>query len=82
MLDTWKSSYFTTRAKIEESGRDSRWEFDRKKLFEKTDYMAKICDNLADIAKVDNVTYIHALWFYIVITRYHIIESLSVWIIK
>ena len=52
MLDTWKSSYFSTRAKIEESGRDSRWEFDRKRLFERTDYMAKICQDLANIGKV------------------------------
>lgn len=52
MLDTWKSSYFSTRAKIEESGRDSRWEFDRKRLFERTDYMAKICEDLAEVAKV------------------------------
>lgn len=52
MLEAWKSSYFATRAKIEESGRDSRWEFDRKRLFEKTDYMAKICEDLANIAKV------------------------------
>lgn len=52
MLETWKASYFSTRAKIEESGRDSRWEFDRKRLFERTDYMAKICDDLANMAKV------------------------------
>jgi len=52
MLETWKSSYFTTRAKIEESGRDSRWEFDRKRLFDRTDYMSSICGDLANVAKV------------------------------
>ncbi|KAF6017221.1 hypothetical protein EB796_024462 [Bugula neritina] len=51
MLETWKSSYFTTRAKIEESGRDSRWEFDRKRLFDRTDYMSSICGDLANVAK-------------------------------
>ena len=49
MLDGWKQAYFTTRAKIEESSKGSRWEFDRKKLFEKTDYMSKILEDLANI---------------------------------
>uniref|UniRef100_A0AAY4CET6 Dynein heavy chain tail domain-containing protein n=1 Tax=Denticeps clupeoides TaxID=299321 RepID=A0AAY4CET6_9TELE len=49
VLDLWKTSYFEMRAKIEASGQDSRWEFDRKKLFEKTDYMATICQDLYDI---------------------------------
>ncbi|KAG7244084.1 hypothetical protein INR49_006246 [Caranx melampygus] len=39
VLDLWKSSYFAVRAEIEESGREARWEFDRRRLFEKTDYM-------------------------------------------
>lgn len=52
MLDLWKDSYFEVRAKIEQSGRDSRWEFDRKKLFERTDYMAAICHDLHDVAQV------------------------------
>jgi len=53
MLDLWKSSYLETRAKIEASGRDSRWEFDRKKLFEKTDHMSAVCDDLYHIAQVN-----------------------------
>jgi len=52
MLDLWKSSYLETRAKIEASGRDSRWEFDRKKLFEKTDHMATVCEDLYHTAQV------------------------------
>ena len=52
MLDLWKSSYLETRAKIEASGRDARWEFDRKKLFEKTDHMAAVCDDLYHVAQV------------------------------
>ncbi|XP_077995609.1 dynein axonemal heavy chain 10-like isoform X2 [Glandiceps talaboti] len=51
-LELWKESYFEVRAKIEASGRDSRWEFDRKKLFERTDYMATICQNIHDVAQV------------------------------
>ena len=51
-LVTWKNSYFEVRARIEASGRDARWEFDRKRLFERTDYMAKICEDIHDIAQV------------------------------
>ena len=51
-LKTWKNSYLDVRAKIENSGRDARWEFDRKRLFEKTDYMTSICQDLYDIAQV------------------------------
>lgn len=52
MLDLWKESYMDVRAKIESSGRDSRWEFDRNKLFDKTSYMASICNDLYDVAQV------------------------------
>ncbi|KAF3820597.1 hypothetical protein GH733_005142 [Mirounga leonina] len=48
----WKKAYFDTRAKIEASGREARWEFDRKRLFERTDYMATICQDLCDILQV------------------------------
>ena len=51
-LHTWKKAYFDTRAKIEASGREARWEFDRKRLFERTDYMAAICQDLCDILQV------------------------------
>ncbi|ESO91629.1 hypothetical protein LOTGIDRAFT_122204, partial [Lottia gigantea] len=52
MLTTWRESYFEVRGMIEASGRDQRWEFDRKKLFERTDYMTSICDDLHEIAQV------------------------------
>ncbi|XP_006865538.1 PREDICTED: dynein heavy chain 10, axonemal [Chrysochloris asiatica] len=51
-LTLWKKSYFDVRAKIEASGREARWEFDRKRLFERTDYMAIICQDLYDILQV------------------------------
>ncbi|KAE8635010.1 hypothetical protein XENTR_v10002490 [Xenopus tropicalis] len=51
-LELWKSSYFEVRAKIEASGRDQRWEFDRKRLFEKTDYLSSICQDLYNILQV------------------------------
>lgn len=40
------------RAEIEESGSFSRWEFDRRKLFERTDYMASICQDLHHVLQV------------------------------
>ncbi|XP_047141246.1 dynein axonemal heavy chain 10 isoform X1 [Hydra vulgaris] len=51
-LVIWKESYFEVRAKIEASGRDVRWEFDRKRLFERSEYMSKICDDVYEIAQV------------------------------
>ena len=51
-LSQWKETYFETRAKIEASGRDARWEFDRKRLFERTDYMATICEDVHEVAQV------------------------------
>ncbi|BFZ18222.1 hypothetical protein BsWGS_21261 [Bradybaena similaris] len=52
MLHTWKNSYFAVRAKIESSGRDVRWEFDRKRLFDRSDYIAEVCQDVCDIAQV------------------------------
>ena len=43
------------REQIEKSNRDPRWEFDKKKLFEQTDYIANIC---ADLYKIAQVSYI------------------------
>ncbi|XP_069475795.1 dynein axonemal heavy chain 10 [Ambystoma mexicanum] len=51
-LETWKNAYFDVRAKIEASGRDQRWEFDRKRLFEKTDYLAAICQDLFNTLQI------------------------------
>ena len=40
-------------------GRDARWEFNRKKLFDHTDYMAMVCGDLHDMAEVCGMTYCH-----------------------
>lgn len=45
-------TYFDVREKIEKSGSDDRWEFDRKKLFDQTDYMAERCADLYDVVQV------------------------------
>ncbi|XP_015836813.2 dynein axonemal heavy chain 10 [Tribolium castaneum] len=52
MLEIWKTSYMETRQKIEESGKGQRWEFDKKKLFAESDYMATVCKDLYDVATV------------------------------
>ena len=51
-LETWKESYLDVRAKIEENERDARWEFDKMKLFGKTDYMVVICQDIHDVAQI------------------------------
>uniref|UniRef100_A0A803XMX1 Dynein axonemal heavy chain 10 n=1 Tax=Meleagris gallopavo TaxID=9103 RepID=A0A803XMX1_MELGA len=48
-LEQWKKSYLAVRAQIEASGREQHWEFDRKLLFGKTDYMTSVCQDLYDI---------------------------------
>ncbi|XDV20914.1 hypothetical protein PO909_026119, partial [Leuciscus waleckii] len=58
VLEQWKASYFEVRALIEKSDRDSRWEFNRKKLFEKTDYMASVCQDLYNILQTLDEFYI------------------------
>ncbi|KAM9858629.1 dynein axonemal heavy chain 10 [Aulostomus maculatus] len=52
VLDQWKSSYFEVRADIEESAINPRWEFDRKRLFERTDYMSSICKDLQNVLQI------------------------------
>ncbi|NWU02773.1 DYH10 protein, partial [Urocynchramus pylzowi] len=51
-LEKWKKSYFTTCIQVEESGSKRYWKFDVKRLFEKTDYMVSICQDLYDIFQV------------------------------
>ena len=52
LLESWSSTYFKVRDRIEQSGRDQRWEFDRRKLFEHTNYMSLRCADLFEIAEV------------------------------
>ena len=52
MLDTWQTAYFQVREKIEKSGRDPRMEFNKNLLFDKTNYMASICQDLYNVAQV------------------------------
>lgn len=51
-MEIWKELYFDVRVKIEVLGRDVRWEFDRKRLFERIDYMVLICEDLKEVVIV------------------------------
>ena len=51
-LEMWKQSYLDVRKRIEQSGRDARWEFDRKRLFERSDHITQICTDIHSIAQV------------------------------
>eukprot|EP01083_Nonionella_stella_P249956 863753_1 len=52
VLNLWSSSYHEQRELIFNSGTDHRWEFDRKLLFEQTNYTARICNDLHCVAEV------------------------------
>lgn len=52
MLRQWKRSYLKTRSDIELSGKGDRWEFDQKRLFQNTEYIAEVCSDLNKIADV------------------------------
>lgn len=54
MLEQWKECYMETREEIEKIGKANRWEFDKIKLFTASDYMAKVCGDLHEIAMVRN----------------------------
>ena len=51
-LELWNASYLEVRSRIEQSGRDARWEFPKNELFGKTNYMAEICKDLSEVAQV------------------------------
>ncbi|GAB1860436.1 Dynein heavy chain 10, axonemal [Camponotus japonicus] len=52
MLKQWRQSYLKTRLDIELSGKGNRWEFDQKRLFQDTKYIAEVCNDLYKIAGV------------------------------
>jgi dynein heavy chain len=52
MLRGWEAAYMDVRRRIELSDRDERWEFDRSRLFDATNYMASFLQDLQEIAQV------------------------------
>ncbi|NWI95283.1 DYH10 protein, partial [Pitta sordida] len=57
ILERWKKCYFTTCAQVETSGSERYWKFDLKCLFEKTDYMISVCQDLDAIFQVTQELY-------------------------
>ena len=49
VLLAWEDTYRAVRERIEKSGADHRWEFDKKRLFERTNHMARIYADLLEI---------------------------------
>jgi hypothetical protein len=61
MLRTWKDAYYDTRLNIEKSGKEQKWEFDKNKLFNETDYIVAVASDLFDMAQVSYyiISFIH-----------------------
>ena len=73
MTEVWKRAYLDVRAKIEASERDARWEFDRRRLFERTDYAGGICQDIHDVVQVqmcEDNTYVHTVYICIYVHTY------------
>lgn len=51
VLDTWHLTYYSVREKVEKSS-DRRWEFDKRVLFDRTDYLSSIIADLIDVVSV------------------------------
>lgn len=52
ILRGWMEQYYDVRKKIEDSGSDHRWEFEKRRLFDRTSYMANICENILEVTNV------------------------------
>ena len=76
LLKLWKQAYLETRHFIETSGRGTRWEFDRKRLFLLTDYMAEVCQNIGDsVELIDEVNHLYELsLFAVTMKQPHVAE--------
>ena len=59
-LRSWKTNYLKVRESMERSNRDARWEFDRERLFSRTDHIARVCDDLGEMlaASLDFQTFL------------------------
>lgn len=55
LLQQWKTSYLETRMRIEISAKSSRWEFDKRKLFARTDYLISVANDLHNVAQVRTI---------------------------
>jgi dynein heavy chain len=51
VMKKWWDSYFAVRKKIEDNDRDSRWEFDKKRLFDRTSYVSMRLSDIIEAAQ-------------------------------
>ena len=49
VLQAWPDTYNHVRKVIEDSDSPNRWEFSRAKLFERTNHMKNVCENLLEV---------------------------------
>ncbi|KAI4497256.1 hypothetical protein M0802_007740 [Mischocyttarus mexicanus] len=52
MMKNWKITYLKTRDDIEDTGKGARWEFDQRRLFRETEYIAGVCNDFNVVANV------------------------------
>lgn len=52
ILMSWLNAYTKTRRYIELGEKALRWEFDRKRLFGETDWLATVCSDLCKMIQV------------------------------
>lgn len=52
LLSAWKHNYMATRQSIEQNDFSSRWEFNKKVLFDDVDHCARISNDIADVSSV------------------------------
>jgi dynein heavy chain len=51
VMKKWWDSYFAVRKKIEDNDRDSRWEFDKKRLFDRSSYVSMRLSDIIEAAQ-------------------------------
>ena len=51
-MKKWMDSYFAARKKIEDNDRDSRWEFDKKRLFDCTSYVSMMLPDIIEAVRL------------------------------
>ena len=49
VLKSWLTNYNVTQERIDHSSSEHRWQFDKKRLFEKTKHLTHLCDDLKEV---------------------------------
>ena len=54
MLLSWSKNYNKTQDKIDHSSSEHRWQFDKKRLFDRSKYIVRVVDDLSDMISILN----------------------------